>query len=46
LREQGAVDELRSFHQRVAGTRPVLFVVFNSQFDAAFSFATEQLSED
>jgi len=33
---QGAVDELRSFHQRVAGTRPVLFVAFNSQFDAAF----------
>jgi hypothetical protein len=30
----------------VETTGLVLFVAFNSQFDAAFSFATEQLSED
>jgi DNA polymerase III epsilon subunit-like protein len=41
-REHGALDggdavaRLREFHQRVAGERPVLFVAFNSQFDAAF----------
>lgn len=41
-RELGAVDAgeavaaLRAFHLRVAGDRPVLFVAFNSQFDAAF----------
>jgi DNA polymerase III epsilon subunit-like protein len=30
------VATLRTFHQRVAGGRPVLFVAFNSPFDAAF----------
>ena len=30
------VDTIVAFHRRVAGTRPVLLVAFNSQFDAAF----------
>jgi DNA polymerase III epsilon subunit-like protein len=31
-----AADSIISFHHRVAGSRPVLMVAFNSQFDAAF----------
>ena len=36
LAPAAAVDSLVAFHRRVAGTRPVLLVAFNSQFDAAF----------
>jgi DNA polymerase III epsilon subunit-like protein len=36
LAPPAAVDSLVAFHRRVAGTRPVLLVAFNSQFDAAF----------
>jgi len=31
-----AVEGLRSFHRELAGDRSVLFVAYNSQFDAAF----------
>jgi len=36
LSPAAAVDSLRDFHRRVAGTRSVLLVAFNSWFDAAF----------
>ncbi|HSM07628.1 MAG TPA: 3'-5' exonuclease [Gemmatimonadota bacterium] len=36
LAPAAAVDSLRAFHRRVAGSGPVLLVAFNSQFDAAF----------
>lgn len=36
LAPTAAVDSLRAFHRRVAGSGPVLLVAFNSQFDAAF----------
>ncbi len=36
LSQNRAVDSIVSFHRRVAGSRPVLMVAFNSQFDAAF----------
>lgn len=36
LDSRAATDSLVAFHRRVAGTRPVLLVAFNSQFDAAF----------
>lgn len=36
LTPTAAVDSLRAFHDRTAGSHPVLLVAFNSQFDAAF----------
>lgn len=36
LSQRAAVDSLRSFHRRVAGTQSVMLVGFNSHFDAAF----------
>lgn len=36
LNSRAAADSVVTFHRRVAGTRPVLLVAFNSQFDAAF----------
>jgi DNA polymerase III epsilon subunit-like protein len=36
LTPAAAVDSLIAFHRRVAGDRPTLMAVYNSQFDAAF----------